>query len=366
MPSNMSSVIASALPSLEVCPSYTGGEAGDAAAFGSAFHLAMETGEIAHALTPEALDAAKAGQGMERKDIEEAFAWAQQFKQTMLQKYSPRAEYVEIEGSIDMIPGRRFFIDWLLDLGDGAYIVVDWKTGRSIYDATDNLQGICYAMALMQQDIDCDRVGVIFVTPFTQGIYHHTFERDDADKLVMRLYNVIQAAAKENPAANPGSACKYCGRFNNGCPAIKATVEDTKTGALEKRLENAITVRSPEDMGKLLDLCPVLERIAKDIKDAANNMRFQQGLEIPGYKVVHSSSKTKIAEPSEIFKYLMSQGLDLDAALTYIQFSMADVEKAVGACSPRGEREKVLQSFRDRGWLTGGQGDGSPYLRKIK
>lgn len=361
---NSQSVIASALPSLEVCPCYTGGEAGDAAKFGSAFHKAMETGDIAHALTPEALKAAKDGQGFTQPDIEEAFSWCNEWLHEMIEKYKPEYDLIEVEGSIEMIPGRRFFIDRLFALPDNAYVVIDWKTGRSQYDASDNLQGMCYALSLFQQDPLCDQVAVVFVTPFTKQAYYHVFEREGSDALAMRLYRVTQAAYAENPKPNPGSACKYCGRFGKDCPAIEETLKDAASGKLATALD--LARENPEEMGKLLDLTLVLDRLIKDIKEAANDMRFQRGLEIPGYRVVHTNSKTKVADAPAIVKYLTSKGLDLEACLSYIQFSVADVEKMVGQASQRGEREIEMQALRDRGWLVGGTGDGTPYLRKVK
>jgi hypothetical protein len=46
------------------------------------------------------------------------------------------------------------------------------------------------------------------------------------------------------------------------------------------------------------------------------------------------------------------------------------VETLVGNATKQGERGKAYTEFlahcRDRGWITGGDGDGNPYLKKTK
>jgi hypothetical protein len=361
-------VIVSALPSLASCPKFVGQEeAGPAATFGSAFHKAMETGDIAHALTPEALKAAKDGQGFNQAAIEEAFAWAQEWKQALLDKMKPAAEVSELEGALEMIPGRRFFIDWFLstDAEGTKLVVVDWKTGRGIYNAEDNLQGKAYALAMFQLDPVVDQVMVVFVTPFVKGQSAAVFTRDTSDKLAMDVYRVVTSAFSPDSEPCPGDACKFCGKFGT-CSAVKSL---TDTEVLTGWLEEART--DPEKMSALLGLCPVLTKLIDEIKAAASRMRFDAGIEIPGYTVVHSSSKTKVQEVQQVVKYLTSNlGLDAPTILSYCSLSVNDLEDLIMSTAKRGTKDdtldRVMTELRAQGCVTGGQGDGTPYLKKLK
>ena len=361
-------VIVSALPSLAICPKFVGQkESGPAAEFGSAFHKAMETGDLAHALTPAALKAGKEGQGINQAAIEEAFAWAQEWKQALLEKMHPAAEMSELEGALAMIPGRRFFIDWFLsvDAEGTKLVIVDWKTGRSIYNAEDNLQGKAYALAMFQLDPVVDQVMVIFVTPFVKGQSAAVFTRDTSDKLAMDVFRVVSAAFSQDSEPCPGDACKFCGKFGSCTAVKKLTDTEAVTGWLEEARNN------PEKMSALLGLCPVFTKLIEEIKASASRMRFEAGIEIPGYTVVHSSSKTKVQEVQQVVKYLTANlGLDAPTILTYCSLSVKDLEDLIMSTAKRGTKDetldRVMTELRAQGCVTGGQDNGTPYLKKLK
>lgn len=359
-------VTASALPSLAKCPRFVGQEeAGPAAEFGSAFHKAMELGDIAHALTPAALKACREGQGFSQKDIEEAYHWAQDWLAALREQYKPEAESLEFETNLEMIPGRRMLIDHLFCIDDSKYIVLDWKTGRSMYNAEENLQGKAYALALFQEDVDIDQVMVCFVTPFTKGQSTAIFLRENSDKLALEIHGIVTKAFDPNSLPIPGDACKYCGKFGR-CESV---AELTKPEEVEGWLESA--KRSPEMMSALLDLCPVLDKLTKEIKAAASKMRFDDGLDIPGYTVTHTASKSKVTEVGQVVKYLTSRlGLEEKDILPYCSVSVSELESIIASTAKRGDKEAVINQtmsdLRARGYVTGGDGEGTPYLRKVK
>jgi len=365
---NEQNVIVSALPSLASCPKFIGQkESGPAAAFGSAFHKAMETEDIAHALTPDALKAAREGQGFGRAEIEEAYQWAQDWKAALIERYNPQVSLFEFEGKIEMIPGRRFFIDWLLlvDEEGTKVIIVDWKTGRGIYNAEENLQGKAYALAMFQDDVNVDQVIVTFVTPFVKGESSALYTRETSDQLAMEVFTVVRNAFNVDSTPVPGTACKYCGKFGR-CEAV-AELRDMEqvAGWLEE------AKGSPELMSALLDLCPVLDKMMKEIKAAGNAMRFDRGVEIPGYTVVHTSSKSKVQEVKGTVNYLIgTMGLASEEILPYCNLSMSDLAEAITSTAKRGQKdatlEKALSDLRALGYVTGGNGDGVPYLKKSK
>jgi hypothetical protein len=255
-------IIASALPSLAHCPAYIGDSvSGPPAIFGTAFHKAVETGELKHALTKKAVEAAAEGQNYGKAEIEAAFVWSMDFIAQLEEKYKPAISKSEVEGSLE---GRRFFIDHLMvvipDSGPRSAIVIDWKTGRMVKDAQTDLQGLAYVREILGNDAyGIEQCAMMFVHPFVEKFSHAVFDREMLPKINEELEKVIQEAKLPNPPMRPGEGCKYCGK--HPCPAVSGKIKEIADDAIDfdKARKDA------EYMAELRDLVIPLEKFVMTV-----------------------------------------------------------------------------------------------------
>ena len=256
-------------------------------------------------LTDEAVEAAKNGQGYGVAEIEAAFVWSMEFIAGLEEKYKPVVSVSEIQGNLE---GRRFFIDHLmvLDTEPRQAIVVDWKTGRMVKDALSDLQGMAYAREILSNEAyGVGQVAVMFVHPFVEKFSHAVFTSEMLDSLNSELEPVIKEAKKARPKKNPGVACKYCGL--HPCAAVSKSMDTVADGTIDM----ARARKDPKYMAELRDLVTPFQRFIDTIKKEANAMRFDDGIEIPGYVTVCPTPRKYITEPGKVVSRL-AETLELD------------------------------------------------------
>jgi len=356
------------LPSLKHCPAYEGSrEGGPAATFGTAFHKAVETGEVKHALTEEALEAAKEGQNYTEVEIEAAYVWAIEFIAGLEEKYKPKMSVTEVQGDLE---GRRFFIDHLLVIMGAeanTAIVIDWKTGRMVKDAQTDPQGLAYVRFMLgNENLNVDKCAMIFAHPFVESYSNAAFDREMLPKIHEELEAIIVPAKKKNAEERPGEGCKYCGK--HPCAAVSKQITAVAEGAID--MDQAR--KDPERMAELRDLVIPLEKFVKAIKAAANAMRFEDGLELPGYSTRFTSPRKRVEDTASVVAHLQDsfENLDVEHILSYCSPSLKDIQSIISDCVATGERGEVYATFlahcQERGWISNGDGEGSAYLIKCK
>lgn len=378
-------VIVSSLPMLAACPKFESGEAGEAANFGSLFHEAVEKRDPAKLETEEALGLSSA-MNWTKTEVDAAYEWATMLEDALISKYAPAVCDREVVGELSLIPGRKMKMDLLMIMSDGgelsSAIVLDWKTGRKSYEADTNEQGWGYVVSMFEALPSLKEVSMVFASPFIQWYDWHTYSRDQLPELRKTLKAIVDDARSDKSVARVCDYCSWCSKRET-CGAVSAGLEEVVAYGVgfdppvpSKPFENlslAEARKDPEKMSYLRDLVPFLEKMITAIKQAADEMRFEDGVEIPGYRVAHRKSSRRVVsgeERSILLRVSEKFGLDVRELLPYVKIDVKSLEQAVSDSVKAGGKAEQVQAFMEEclasGWVTGGDDEGSPYLVKSK
>lgn len=360
---------ASSLPMMSQCSNYESDNSGPMphAEFGSRFHKAVEEGDLRILLTDEALTLGREV-GKTQGQSESAFAWAMDY----LKILGPGCH--EVKGQCKLLPGRNFYIDYMVGSDDGkSVIVVDWKSSRNLdnYQADSCEQGWLYVAAVFELAPTAEEVTMVFAAPYCEDddeykVSQFTYTRDDQHWLDQQIALITHGA--DDPDSAP-SACSYC----TWCKHYKTCAETTSiiAPAMEDRFGKVLdrAMKSPILMSKLRDCVPVLEQVVKDIKASANDMYFERGTVVPGYNPVEMKGRTTVTDPGAMILALSEQfDVDLEALAAYLKIDLKGMETVIRNAVPRGEGAKTIEQFRETcdrsGWTK--TGSGSVYLKKSK
>lgn len=381
-------VVVSAFPMLAECPCYESDEPGAAARFGSLFHDALEHRTPESLETKEAEDLAKE-MNWSSSEISDAYDWGIGFEDSLIEKLQPDIAEREVMSELSLLPGRHMKMDVFLLHDDGRKAtIVDWKTGRKTYEADTNEQGWGYVFAMFEQIESLEEATMIFASPFVPWYDDHVYTREDVDWLREALTKLVKDAKDKKSKPKVCDFCKWC-RKSDSCEAVTDSMSEIvafgigtdelpepPTTDLAERpkfpsLEEA--KNDPVKMSYLKDMVPFLKKMIDEIKKAANEMRFEEGIELPGYRVAHRKASRRIVKgevPSILLRVSEKYGLDIRDLLAYVNIDVKNLEKAVGESAPKGAKAKQIQDFMDEcvasGWVTGGGGEGTPYLVKTK
>ena len=118
---------------------------------------------------------------------------------------------VEIDGVHPPILG---YIDRIDQYSTRSHAVVDYKTGRRVLsysEAESDLQLAIYALAVLWEYPDIDRVHCELHYVRSQDIVRVTYERERIDELESYVRGVCRALlADDDHEARPGSHCSWC------------------------------------------------------------------------------------------------------------------------------------------------------------
>lgn len=183
---------------------------------------------------------------------------------------------------------------------DGAFVVVDYKTGQRDYvtPADENLQlglgALCVASAYQVRKI---KVVNLFVSP--GGCYSDECELGTIH--LMKVQNAVDKAwinTKKRLPTAPGEHCRFCPALG-ACPSTKAALAEVAPTETQGVVFTTEFVSLENDQ-KLVTLLPMMEKALDTIKDA---LKTRGPVPLPNGKVWKavvsqrkSLSKDKVAE----------------------------------------------------------------------
>lgn len=247
-----------------------------------------------------------------------------------------RADKDEMGETCEMFVERRFDLTWLrpdmFGTSDctlyqflGLLRVVDYKNGYLSVDAEDNSQGMYYALG-MANEVDWlfEEAEVVIVQPNSKdgkGVKRfrmtkaelETF-RDllgEASDRVDEATEALNACEDETDFrewagtyldAGDGDHCTFCDAFAT-CPAATARAESIAIADFsdDPPSENEVHVTDEESLERLSQLLKWGDYLDKLIKAAKTlgQRRLEQGLEVPGYKLVTGKANRIYAKTDE-------------------------------------------------------------------
>lgn len=302
-----------------------------------------QQGTMAHALA-ERRARARFNLPVEREDASLAIYWAQMSVADQAEMGHHVKAYVDLlEELAAQEEDTQTFIEERVDCGiegvwgtadaiqlwENGIRVVDLKYGQGVFvEAEENVQLMLYGLGALDLygDVlgDTEVVELVIAQPRLGGVRSWTVTAAELRR--WRTEVAIPAAA----AALAGT-----GEFR---PSAKACQWCPARGRCEAQVIDATSadfavppgVLTPEAMAEALALVPQVKAWLKDLEEAALTMAYQEGVAIPGYKVVRSGGRRFVTDPMGAVQRLIDRGWKAEQVSTFAIKGFGELEKLVG------------------------------------
>jgi hypothetical protein len=179
---------------------------------------------------------------------------------------------------------------------------------------------------------------------------HRIFLAIESSKAVDRLFQE-GATEKLIGVLQPApSNCEYCGRKAQ-CPALNQLALTVATSydpsLILPEIVHGHQITDPSMMSRALLIAPILEEWVKGVKKAGLAMRMESGVEIPGWTLAERKGARKITNAQSAWDSVKDI-ISPEEFAGCADVSMPDLEKAVAAKAPRGEKEAAKQMLEDQ------------------
>ena len=244
-------------------------------------------------------------------------------------------EYVTFE---DVVPQGGGTSDVVI-VGKNFIHIVDLKFGKGVpVSAIGNTQLRLYALGAIKKHIrecTCSEVRMTIIQPRL-----HDISTDFIDISVLNDWaiNYVKPRAALAMAGKgefvAGDHCKFC-KLKGKCQALAdkqlavAQAEFNEAVVENNMLEPANM--SPEVMSRILDIAPKFIDWFKDVEKYAFKISVNEGVKIPGYKVVEGRSTRIITSPEAVVEKLHTAGFSEEDYLKPRELlGITSLEKNVG------------------------------------
>ncbi len=284
-------------------------------------------------------------------------------------------DHREVKVDIDLGRGRSTFgtCDRFLVYDNDCADAIDYKTGfGAIDDAEVNIQGQAYVLGLFQKFPHINEITMYFLVPARDEASMHTYKRSDMGDIKLRVSTVIERAEVGGVFNPQAGVCDYCGN------QARCTALAEKALLIAKRYDTEglpipDSVRGsdqddPKKIADLLTLVPILESWASGVRKRATELAVDQGVELPGFKVIEMTKPRTITSALGAYE-AVKDSVELRDFLSAVdKVSMTKLEEIFAQKAARGTKAKTRAALegklRDLGVL---QDEGVTYqLRKNK
>lgn len=324
----------SRLKAMDICPGYVSGDSGEAADEGSMLHAVVES-IIQGKPQPAEYDP-------EVKEHREMVDYALEVYRTLVdeadfESMSAGDTRVLIEHQIQIAYcNRPSRLDLVFKMPRRA-IVCDWKFGRNIVDSPDkNLQMRAYGVGLWMDDPTLESIDLILCYPRYKKMDRSTFTVTDFKATLLDLARIAARSECWQKHLNPGEGCNWCGR-KLSCPAVASNVAAVfaAMGHDPASIDPAsVDLKNPVRLGHMREAAEVVSSWAEDVKKFTNDVAINQGIDIPGYRIVSKQGTQSLTDIHRALlalqKMMEAQGLgelDLGLVLAHLKPSPSALTK---------------------------------------
>lgn len=226
--------------------------------------------------------------------------------------------------------------------------IIDYKYGIGVpVNAEGNTQLRIYGIGALEEygDVLGDTESVK-MTVYQPRIDSNSTELLSAEDLRDWRETILRPAADrtrepEAPFNPSDEACRWCpaagicrARFEQAIGEDFGPIDDP-----EPETPGDPETFSPEEVANLLGKVPSIKQWLNAFEKAALDLAYQQGVPIPGYKVIRSGGRRSVTDPEPAIEILTSKGYDYtDVARVQTQ-TIGRLEKLVGGSK---ELEELL------------------------
>lgn len=220
-------------------------------------------------------------------------------------------EYVTFD---DVVPKGGGTSDVVI-VGQNFIHIVDLKFGKGVpVSAIGNPQLRLYALGAVKKHLrecTCQEVRMTIIQPRLNDI---TTDFINISALNDWAINYVKPRAQLAIAGKgelvPGEHCKFCklrGKCKKRSDEQLAIAQAEFDNAVENKMMEPAQM-SPEVLSRVLTIAPLLIDWFKDVQAYATKSAIQEGLEIPGYKLVEGRSVRMISDPTSVIEKLRTSG----------------------------------------------------------
>lgn len=266
------------------------------------------------------------------------------------------------------------YIDFALVSKDELYAeIVDYKFGQNVVeDAKNNLQGIAYALGLLNQIPSLESIRVWFIMPHLDHVSDYIFTKDQFSDLRLRVATVVrravEAASKPNDfsmATPNSSSCLFCGLIGT-CTAVAERV--LSLGKKYKPLEipGNITpslLHDPAEAAKGMRIASVVTTWAEAWRRQATLQTVDNVDYIPEGYILVSTTKRKVSDArklGEIAKRFIPK-TDHEKVDALYDVPIGKLEDLISEAAPRGQKDATVEQFGEEALTESAVQMGEPY-----
>ena len=275
---------------------------------------------------------------------------------TLCIKYTDKlekdADKVLVEQRVKILDQSGSF-DRLIVKGNEAHLV-DYKFAYNKY-APDSMQFKAYAVGVFDAYPSILQITVHAVHPFLGEVYTENFTRGDYDYLVAEVRAVIERARKADQSEfRINKYCGYCGRAGS-CPVLGKLAKELAeryTGDEYTLPEGTFDVhgsdfKDPAKAAALLRLAGPVEKAAESWRRGAMRLRIEEGVDIPGFKLVTAKGKRTVTNAPAAYEAIK----DVITPEEFIQvssISIGKLEDIYGSKAPKGKKAAFVAELNDK------------------
>jgi len=251
--------------------------------------------------------------------------------------------YLEEEVTFDDVVPKGSGTGDVIIVGKGFIHIIDLKFGKGVpVNAIDNTQLRLYALGALKTF----RLMSVFTHVRMTIIQPRLYDKSTDEMTVTDLNQWAESYVK--PRAElasrgegefvPGDHCKFC-KLKMKCEALaqaqlKTAQAEFELAVIDDPVKPTILApsqMSPEMLSRILTIGPKFQDWFKDVAAYATSVMINQGVQVPGYKVVRGRSNRILTDKEKIIEILRTNGYDEEAYLKPAELlSITNLEKSIG------------------------------------
>jgi CRISPR/Cas system-associated exonuclease Cas4 (RecB family) len=220
----------------------------------------------------------------------------------------------------------------LLVRGNGAVVVLDYKTGRHEIEAESSWQLRALAALVVENGLvdDSERLFLAIIQPWasrqTKVVEYDVRDRRAALESSRAMAMAVVKPGQPRVPSEVG--CRYC-RAKATCPEAQAVV--AKTANLTLPDGRAGEVLDAGTVAWLLDRCSLAERVIGGIRARAKSMLMEKPGSVPGWQLRPGSLRQKIVDVSGLWKRMAPMDVSPDEFAAACGMTKTDFKSLVRA-----------------------------------
>ena len=211
--------------------------------------------------------------------------------------------------------------------------------------AANGMQPKAYAVGVFAKYSSLLKIRVHMIHPFLGEVYCEDYSRDNEETLIAEVTAVIERAKRADPADyRINKYCGYCARAGS-CPLLGEMARDLAsryageelslpTGAFET---HGSAFKDPAAAAALLKLAPLVEQAATSWRRGAMRLRLEDGVDLPGFKLVSAKGKRTITNPSLAYGAVKSV-VSPEEFITICSVPIGGLEDIYADKAPKGKK----------------------------